>query len=73
MTIFQFCTEIRESDENKSRVKQLLCNVIKNTKPLQLRFTKGINIEVPIGQCLVNFDKVLPTKLEHIADKNYYP
>jgi hypothetical protein len=49
VTLYQFCTEYRESEENKNRVKEI--KIDRKGKMTEMRFSKGINVEIPIGQC----------------------
>ena len=38
-----------------------------------MRFAKGINLDIPMGQCQVDFTEINDDMLEFKAESNFYP
>lgn len=72
LTVYPFCIETRDCQEDKNRVKDITCNYSK-IKPTVMKFTKGINLIIPIGQCIIDFASINDKSLEANFDKDYYP
>ena len=71
VTIYHFAEEIRENDALRNHVSKITPTT--KNKNNSMRFTKGINIEIPIGQSQVDFIGISEQKYEFNQDKSYYP